>query len=445
MPSRELSLDKTYQMQTEISERRVDGKILIIAVERANWLVFDNEQQKIIFDELSKGKAVGEIVRKYNRHMADVLEVLKQIEGKRFAEDEVHYAERAGMYIYLTNRCNESCKHCYMYAGKAMDNELTTTEITRILQEFSDFGGQVVTFTGGEATIRKDFFDIAAFAKMLGLKVCLLTNGLLLNQEYAKKLSGCIDEVQISIDGYDRESYTAVRQVDGFDKALRAVEFSVEEGIRTTVAITPLPETLEGHENDYCQFADNLRKKYANKPVYIKFSKGIMAGRAISLSREENESYKHKVQSLLKVIKPFSEEKGFAADHSCNTGFVNCGYGWPSIAANGDVFACNLISECKKQGNIRKEEFSKIWDRLKKVRKITDIQNIEPCKRCDLRLLCGGGCRIKNFSELVQLSGLDLDDPKIISKASKRTTECSTEYKMELIRLMIRADKYFYR
>ena len=445
MPSKELEPKKTYKMPQNIANREIDGKFVVIAVDNANWLVLDNERQVTIFDEFCRGETIGTVWGKYVEWKNDILNVLKQIEGKQFASDEVNYAGQPGMYIYMTNKCNEFCKHCYMYAGQPTDNELTTEEIERVVQEFSSLGGKVVTFTGGEATIRRDFLKIATFAKGTSVKSCLLTNGLLLTQEYVKKLAECIDEVQISLDGYDRNSYFAVRQVDGFERALQAVEYVVEAGIRTTVAITPLPETLDGHEADYRNLAASLQHRYEKKDVFVKFSKELLTGRMIVPSKQDNEAYKHKMQSIIKAIAPFSAEEGFAIDHRHNIGFVNCGYGWPTVAANGDVFACNLINECKKQGNIREDDFLTIWNRLAFIRKKAEVHSLRPCGDCELKLLCGGGCRIRNFPKLVQLSGNDWNDTSKLEQACRREPACTIEYKQALLRLLIRADRYFYR
>ena len=39
-----------------------------------------------------------------------------------------------------------------------------------------------------------------------------------------ESLSPFIDEIQISIDGYDAKSYYSVRKYDGFDKAMNCIE-----------------------------------------------------------------------------------------------------------------------------------------------------------------------------------------------------------------------------
>lgn len=123
----------------------------------------------------------------------------------------------------------------------------------------------MVTFTGGEATLRPDFIAIVQFAKEIGLQVCVLSNGLLWTADLVNRIKTVVDEVQISIDGFDRESYQQVRGTDSFDKALSTVDKLVCAGIRTTVAVSPLLDTLLEHEQQYITFAKEMTSRYSGK------------------------------------------------------------------------------------------------------------------------------------------------------------------------------------
>ena len=152
-----------------------------------------------------------------------------------------------------------------MYAGTELYQELSTDEIQSLLKNFSKYGGQVVTFTGGEATLRPDFITIVQFAKEIGLQVCVLSNGLLWTDDLVNCVKTAVDEVQISIDGFDRESYQQVRGTDSFDKALSTVDKLVRAGIRTTIAVSPLLDTLLEHEQQYIVFAKEMTSRYSGK------------------------------------------------------------------------------------------------------------------------------------------------------------------------------------
>lgn len=288
--------------------------------------------------------------------------------------------------------------------------------------------------------MRFDFKDIVDTAKGVGLKVGVLSNGLLWSQDFVESIKDSIDEVQISIDGFDANSYMCVRGSDTFDVALGAVERLLKAGMRVTIAVTPLFETLMENENNYISFAKNLIAKYKEKEFYIKFNTELMEGRNIAPTESENEKYRAAIKHIKSECTPFSEEEGFALDHINNTLFNNCGYGGITIASNGDVYFCNLIGMCAKQANIRSQDFEDILCVSQKARKLSDVNNLVPCKDCALKYLCGGGCRVKNFKSL---TGADISIQQSINFI--REIPCTKEQKEKIYRLMISSNRLFYR
>ena len=219
----ELNIDKIYKMPENIFIENIDGKTLVISSNTANWLLLNNDCQYRIFQSLAKGNSISQIFEIFKNCKDDIFHVLTELEAKRFEDVNVNYPQEEGMYVYLTNKCNQRCKHCYMFAGEENNCELTTLEIIKLLKNFSSIGGKVITFTGGEATLRKDFLEIIKQAKNYGLKVCVLSNGLLWNDKFVESVKDFIDEVQISIDGYDRNTYLQVRGVDTFNIVIESV------------------------------------------------------------------------------------------------------------------------------------------------------------------------------------------------------------------------------
>lgn len=442
MPEVELDPQKTYKMPTPIFIESLDGKHLVIARETANWLLLHNDQQLRVFSLLEEGKSIATLLDSFPaEEINDILEVLLELEAKRFESTDIQYTEENGMYIYLTNSCNQRCHHCYMHAGDAEVNELTTEEIQCILYEFSKSGGELVTFTGGEPTLRNDFKEIVHAAKKAGLNVCVLSNGLLWTQELVDNVKDHIDEVQISVDGFDAESYKTVRGVNTFSNALEAVDKLLKANVRVIVAITPLLDDLLENKSKYSLFAKSLTKKYEKQRFLVKFNTMLMEGRGISLTGEENDQYRDIIKAIKSEYDPLSAEKDFALAHINNTVFNNCGYGGLCVAANGNVYFCSIIRKCAKQANIRSHSFASLIEQSNKARAFSNVNNLYPCNKCDLKYLCGGGCRIKHFPELLTLS---FDDFKTL-RSFTRSGICKKEDKEKIYRLMIAANKLFYR
>lgn len=441
MPELELNAQKIYNMPTPVIIETIDNFFLAIAPDAANWILLRNKEQLEIFYYLSSGKRVLDLFQTFpSDRQDDIYAVLVELEAKQFENTAIQYPQEHGMYMYLTNRCNQKCRHCYMYAGIADSAELTIAEIYHTLECFAKAGGKVVTFTGGEATLHPNFTDIVATAKKLDLKVGVLSNGLLWTQEMIDEVKSSIDEVQISIDGFDAESYKQVRGVDTFETVLHSVERLIDVGIRVTVAVTPLLETLLEHEEQYIAFAKELLQKYEKKEFFIKLNTELMDGRNVSPSEEENQKYRAAINRIKSQCVPFSPEEEFALDHAKNTAFNNCGYGGLSIASNGDVYFCNLIAQCAKQGNVRVDSFESILSKSAEARRLSDVNNLTPCKDCDLKYLCGGGCRIKNFKNLVETKICKNENGHFV-----REVPCTKEQKEKILRLMITSNHLFYR
>src|SRR6201981_1275582 len=98
----------------------------------------------------------------------------------------------------LTYRCNERCVHCYL--DHEDHGEMTTAEIKHLLNEMADAGVFVLTLSGGEIFLRKDFFEILEHARQLMFCVKLKTNAVLIGEREAKRLRDlAVDAIQVSI------------------------------------------------------------------------------------------------------------------------------------------------------------------------------------------------------------------------------------------------------
>ncbi|MDP3178402.1 MAG: radical SAM protein, partial [Spirochaetaceae bacterium] len=96
--------------------------------------------------------------------------------------------------IALTYRCNEACRFCYAGCGAAgieagAPGELSAAEWKRVIRVFKDEAKiPFFSFTGGEPLLRPDLEELASFARSLGLRVNLITNGSLATVDRAASL-----------------------------------------------------------------------------------------------------------------------------------------------------------------------------------------------------------------------------------------------------------------
>lgn len=442
MPEYYIDPDKVYRFPLEISVHRKGNSILVIAPETANWIVLSSYKGLEIFEYLRQGNSVGTAVKTFRDYISEVKEVITQIEARNLCDRKVvsSTSEFRTLHLYVTNKCNLACPHCYMFSGKKDDNELLTEEIIKLFKDYRSSGGENVTLSGGEPTTRPDFKTLVKSAFSLGLKVRILTNGALLTKEMVTEISPYLDSVQVSLDGFSEETNSSIRGRGHFNKALETVDELVHQGVNTSVAITPPYDLLENYYEEYARFAKALAGKYYGKSFLIKFSEGLLNGRDICPSKEVNEIYYNLMRKLQGELHgPDYEIKSFVRSIKHNVIMDNCMFGVFAVASNGDVYLCARIGDLKAVANVRTTEFSAIVELAKNAEKVTLISHLKPCNTCDLRYICGGGCRIDEFRSLV-----DRSDFYNIDYDSVPPRSCNPSMKEKFYALMIESNPYLF-
>ncbi len=149
--------------------------------------------------------------------------------------------ERRPIVVWnITRTCNLGCVHCYTDSeSRVYPNELTTTEGRALLDDLAAFKVPAVLFSGGEPTVRKDFFELAEYAVGKGLRLVLSTNGTQITPEFAARLKKTgFTYVGISLDGL-REVHDTFRRRPGcFDQAVNGIRNCLSIGQKVGLRLT---------------------------------------------------------------------------------------------------------------------------------------------------------------------------------------------------------------
>ena len=140
----------------------------------------------------------------------------------------------------VTRKCNLRCVHCYAHAtGEAGEDELSTEEGKRLLDDLAQFGVPVVLFSGGEPLVRKDLVELAEYAVGYGMRAVISTNGTLITRRLAESLKKIgLSYVGISLDGME-DVNDRFRGVKGaFYKAMAGIEHCQRVGIKVGLRFT---------------------------------------------------------------------------------------------------------------------------------------------------------------------------------------------------------------
>ena len=124
--------------------------------------------------------------------------------------------------LSITDVCNFKCGYCLPngYQIDKSDNRtfLKKEEIGRLAKALSELGVCKIRLTGGEPTVRKDFFDIIKILKNnSGIKKTVITtNGYHLDKIASKIKDSGLDGINISIDSLNRETFKNITSHDRF-------------------------------------------------------------------------------------------------------------------------------------------------------------------------------------------------------------------------------------
>lgn len=440
----ELDYDDILHFPEEIVVEKINDFYLVIAVQTANWIVLYNSRQIDFLNMLRSGKCVGDVIETVDSEeaMGDLKIVLAAIFARKFAgvngEVTKEYLEGYKMLnIYITNACNLKCKHCFMLSGKKLENELTLEDWMKVLTSFKENGGEFVTFSGGEPLMFKNFPQIISHAHDLGLKSTVLSNGLLWSGKLIHDLALFIDEIQFNLDGVDEETNSMVRGSGHFEKVVDTIVKFANAGVKTSVATTFTYDNLnENTQTRYKNLVDLIKEKTSGKDVFFKLSKKLLPGRDVHFKAEENEKYSAIIKDIEKHVDENADYENFLAGHTANLVAINCGLGGISVSSDGNVYFCNRINEMESFGNVTEKPMSFFMEKGKEIHLATSVENVIPCKDCELRYICDGGCRIDDFDFAGKIQSSALPYHQI---------SCNDEKKNKLKKRMIDSFNYFYK
>lgn len=137
--------------------------------------------------------------------------------------------------LYLTDGCNSRCVTCDIWKNPRRNMSMELVE--RLIPELSKLGTSTILLSGGEAMQHPHWHDIASSFREQGMRVMLVTNGLLLPKQ-AEQLTHAIDDLIISLDGATPQSYQQIRGVNGFQLVMEGIRIARSANMPVTTRTT---------------------------------------------------------------------------------------------------------------------------------------------------------------------------------------------------------------
>ena len=308
-------------------------------------------------------------------------QLLQQLQGQRYPLSGV---------FELTERCNLGCLHCYINQPAASQasrsRELTTVQVTGILDQLAAAGCLFLTFTGGEVLLRPDFAEIYRHARQRGILVSLFTNATLLTPRIADLL---VDwrplSIEVTLYGDTAETYERVTGLPGsFARCRRGIELLLERGLPLTlksVLLTTNRHELPGMRAYAGQLGVQFRYDGMLWPRLDKgqepFEYQLPLQEMVELDRQDPE----RRQEWQKVAERFSGQM-VRAEY-----VYSCGAGLQSfhIDSTGKLSICTMSRQ--PAHDLLQTSFQAAWDSLGSLREEKRILDTA-CRTCTLGGLC---------------------------------------------------------
>ena len=328
----------------------------------------------------------------------------------------------------ITRSCNLFCAHC---RGSSVhgdyENELSTEECFRLIDEILEAGRPIIILTGGEPLCRQDVFQIAKYAVNKGLRVVMGTNGTLVTPKIAAELKNVpISRLAISIDFPVANLQDDFRgQTGAFDAAMAGIAAARQAGI--PVQINSTITKLNVHYLDELLSLSLKAGAVAFHPFLLVPTGRGKSLQSVELSPEQYEEVLNWIYDkqlelgekiffkptdaphYLRIVKQRQQQSPGSGTPSllkpasisgrdpANSITRGClaGTGFCFISHQGRVQGCGYLDV--EAGNIRTQPFNQIWADSPLFNDLRDLSNIKgKCGVCEYKRICGG-CRARAY------------------------------------------------
>ena len=319
----------------------------------------------------------------------------------------------------ITRTCNLRCVHCRSSSDlESAAGGFSTADALRFIDELSDYAKPVLVLSGGEPLLRPDVWELAAHGTARGLRMCLATNGLLVDDAACAKMKETgIRMVSLSLDGATAATHDDFRRQPGaFDATVRATERMTAAGVPFLVN-----SSFTKRNQDEIPRVYELAKRLGARAWYMFMI--VPTGRGAEILNElvsaedydrildwHYETEKAEAELLMRpTCAPhyyrivLEKNRGKTADEKLERRSLSfsTGGGKGCIAGQticlidcfGEVHACSYMSA--SAGNVKTTPFKEIWEQSPLFLELRDFERYQGrCGSCEYVNVCGG-CRAR--------------------------------------------------
>lgn len=304
----------------------------------------------------------------------------------------------------LTYRCPLQCPYCSNPVEIAKyDNELSTEDWFRVMQQARKMGATQLGFSGGEPLVRKDLEELIAEARRLGFYTNLITSGVGMDEARVKAFKDAgLDHIQISFQASNEE-------LNNYLGGTKSFQHKKEMARMVKKYEYPMVLNIVLHRKNVDQIKDILDMTIELKADYVELASTQYYGwsrvnvdqllptrEQLSHAESVAKEYQKKIEDKMKiiyVIPDYFENRPKACMNGWGAIFL-------TIAPDGSALPCHAAAQLPNMEfpNVRDHSIEWIWDESPTFNKFRGFDWMkEPCKSCPEKEKDFGGCRCQAF------------------------------------------------
>lgn len=295
------------------------------------------------------------------------------------------------VYLDITNKCPNSCLHCYADSMFSCEKELSLEELTDLVQQMAREGIYNLVISGGEPFTRTDLFDFLWICKDNRIDTVVITSGVLLYRAKVETLRDTKTHLRISLDGVSESTHDYVRGIGAFKGFIETVKLVKQAkfddvSVHFTLNRMNLKELL-------------LLPSFLNEIGIREVTLSTIKPTGRTRQHPELLIEPALVPFARERIKLISQNKHIIFTHykeknwsnfSCPAAYAKCG-----ITSYGRITPCIFLGPEFHGGSLRDKSFRELLEKDEQMMRLRNLSAGASCFACSKLADLHGGCRAR--------------------------------------------------
>ncbi|MBN1802666.1 MAG: radical SAM protein [Candidatus Lokiarchaeota archaeon] len=316
----------------------------------------------------------------------------KSLNDDLYKENPTVFPYLKNLMLNITEKCNLSCKHCYITSKNPIDFKLD--KLKDIISVFFDLQGIKLVLTGGEPFLYSQLEELLEFLLDYPLQKEMLSNGMLIskNPKIVDLLKKNHFNVYVSVDGLER-THDDFRDANCFQSTLEGIKYLLKNEINTSINTMVHKQNLNEFPELFklVKSLGTIKNWSVDVPTFDKNTPSDIV-----------EKYQISPEEGGKIL----NEYGWGVIYESESNNYCCGPNLMAIDVSGVITKCGFFYE-QNVGNIHDLGLKKGWELIQK--KLNWPFTSLKCQEINCEFLeeCRGGCRYRAFRNTGDVLGVD--------------------------------------